>query len=190
MFFVIVCVQFWVIRAKVWEVEVKESALDEWCCNPIAVFCLYSNTVDVKVALREPVEKQLPLKRRSCIWRQERGSDWQCLKVVRAGEEGRDSETHDGGRQGERRLAEGGERGRGSGGFTWRGERGRGAKNCQQLSSPWTELSLRASAWENEKKKSLSLLNLQLTPEYVTTSISTPLRCWTQKARHASCESA
>lgn len=41
-----------------------------------------------------------------------------------------------------------------------------------------------------KKKKSLSLLNLQLTPEYVTTSISTPLRCWTHKARHASCESA
>lgn len=34
---------------------------------------------------------------------------------------------------------------------TWRGERGRGANNCQQLSSPWTELSLRASAWRKTK---------------------------------------
>lgn len=37
----------------------------------------------------------------------------------------------------------------GGGDFTWRGERGRGAKKCQQLSSPWTELSLRASAGKN-----------------------------------------
>lgn len=184
MFFVIVCVQFWVIRAKVWEVEVKESALDEWCCNPIAVFCLYSNTVDVKVALREPVEKQLPLKRRSCIWRQERGSDWQCLKVVRAGEEGRDSET---GREtlGWRRREREGEWG-----FylAWR-KRERSQKlSAAVITLNWAQPQ--SFSLGKRKKKSLSLLNLQLTPKYVTTSISTPLRCWTQKARHASCESA
>jgi len=37
--------------------QVRGVGLNEWHCNMITVFCLYSNTDKVKVALREQVEK-------------------------------------------------------------------------------------------------------------------------------------
>lgn len=121
----------------------QEVELNERRYNLMTIFCLCSSTDNVTVAQVEQAEKQLLLTQRGCNWRQGRGLTLS-EGGVRVGEEGHDCQICDGRRQGERhqgsrqkeRESDGG------GSFTWCGERRRGAKNCQQLSSPWTELSL------------------------------------------------
>lgn len=134
--------------------------LNEWHCNLITVFCLYTNTGKVEMALREQVGKK-----KGCYWNGEAASGasrevvtdtvwggWERVKRNGSQEKNKKHTAED--RQGGRQSTEGsqGERRAAAGGgglyLEWR-ERGRGAKNCQQLSSPWTELSLRASAWKN-----------------------------------------